>query len=384
MYFMERGPYWPELENGRGQAMGMKSFMGTLNYASCNEDWRSEWTSLGIGPDDVVLCITGSGDRPLDLLPKGPKRIVSMDLNPVQNHLLRLKMTALKELAYDEYISFLGLKESGGRIDSYEKIRKKLPEAAREFWDGNRKVLSKGIIYQGRWEHHFKKLALISKILRGGVLKKLFSFDSIEEQAKFVEKKWDRWWWRLTFRLLCSAGFSQTFFGDPGFYEFVSREMSLGEYVFEGMMAYLRTQLARDSFMMSLVFRARLSEYDLPPYLDSEYFKTIRERLDKVEIMTGNIIDHMESVEEGSYDCFSLSDVPSFLDQKGFERLLDAVVRSAAPGGRFCIRLFLSDQKVPERLKGTLLRDPELERRLMRTDRSFAYRFIAGHVAKEG
>ncbi|MGA1820375.1 MAG: DUF3419 family protein [Thermoplasmatota archaeon] len=362
--------------------MGMKSFMGTLNYASCNEDWRSEWTSLEIGPDDTVLCITGSGDRPLDLLPEGPRKIISMDLNPVQNHLLRLKMAAMKELAYEEYASFLGLTGSSRRISVYEDLRKKLPDASREFWDANRGVLAKGVIYQGRWEHHFRKLALISNILRGRVLKELFSFENVEEQAEFVERKWDRWWWRLTFRFLCSAGFSQTFFGDPGFYEFVSKEMSLGEYVFEGMMVYLKTQLARDSFMMSLVFRARLSEYDLPPYLDREYFETIKERLDRIEIMTGNILDHMEAAEEGSFDSFSLSDVPSFLDQKGFERLLDAVVRSSAPGGRFCIRLFLSDQKVPERLKGTLVREPELEKRLMREDRSFAYRFIAGHVER--
>ena len=31
--------------------MGVKDFMTTLNYASCNEDWRSEWDALKIKPD---------------------------------------------------------------------------------------------------------------------------------------------------------------------------------------------------------------------------------------------------------------------------------------------------------------------------------------------
>jgi S-adenosylmethionine-diacylglycerol 3-amino-3-carboxypropyl transferase len=362
--------------------MGMESFMKTLNYASCNEDWRSEWAALEIEPSDTILCITGSGDRPLDLLPENPKKIIAMDMNIVQNHLLRLKMKAMEELPYEEYAGFMGLKERKDRLKDYEKLRDHLPDDCRKYWDMNRDVLEKGVIYQGRWENHFKKLALISKILRGGILKKLFSFDDVEKQKKFVEKKWDRWWWRLTFKFLCSAGFSKTFFGDPGFYQFVSREMSLGEYVFEGMDNYLKTQLARDSFMMSLVFRARLSEYDLPPYLDEEQTRIIIDRSGRIEIRTGNILEFMETVEEGSIDKFSLSDVPSFLDQKGFERMLDGIVRSGSNGARFCIRLFLSGQHFPKRYKGSIKRDIELEKKLSRTDRSFAYRFYVGTVLK--
>ena len=67
--------------------MGVKDFMTTLNYASCNEDWRSEWDALEIKPNDRVLCITGSGDRPLNLLLQNPKDVIAMDLNPIQNNL---------------------------------------------------------------------------------------------------------------------------------------------------------------------------------------------------------------------------------------------------------------------------------------------------------
>lgn len=364
--------------------MGMDSFMKSLNYASCNEDWRSECKALKIEATDTILCITGSGDRPLDLLPEDPKKIISMDMNPVQNHLLRLKMEAMKGLSYNEYSEFLGLEEGDGRLESYSKIQDQLPEDTREYWDENLDVLEKGVVYQGRWENHFKKLALISKILRGRVLKRLFEFDDVKKQAEFVERKWDRWWWRLTFRFLCSAGFSKTFFGDPGFYQFISKEMSLGKYVFEGMDHYLKTQLARDSFMISLVFRARLSEHDLPPYLDKEQIRTILARMDRIDIRTENILDFMESVEEGSIDKFSLSDVPSFLDQEGFERLLDGIVRSGSDGARFCIRLFLSGQHVPERYKKVIDRDLDLEEDLKLTDRSFAYRFVIGSVKKNG
>jgi S-adenosylmethionine-diacylglycerol 3-amino-3-carboxypropyl transferase len=101
--------------------MRIKAFMTTLNYASCNEDWRSEWDALKITSDDRILCITGSGDRPLNLLFQGPGKVIAMDLNPVQNHLLRLKVAAMKELPYDEgskrghtyFFSFFGLPSFG-------------------------------------------------------------------------------------------------------------------------------------------------------------------------------------------------------------------------------------------------------------------------------
>ena len=136
--------------------------------------------------------------------------------------------------------------------------------------------------------------------------------------------------------------------------------------------------------MLSLMFKSKLSEYDLPPYLDPGCVKEIMDRMDRVEIRTGNLIELMESVEESSFTKYSLSDVPSFLDQKGFERLLDGIVRSGAPGARFCIRQFLTDHVIPDKLRAVVVREPDLEDRLRKRDRSFAYRFIVGSVRKKG
>jgi S-adenosylmethionine-diacylglycerol 3-amino-3-carboxypropyl transferase len=105
--------------------------------------------------------------------------------------------------------------------------------------------------------------------------------------------------------------------------------------------------------------------------------------MDRIEIRTGNILEFLESVEESSFTKYSLSDVPSFLDQNGFERLLDGIVRSGAPGARFCIRQFLTDHVVPGRLERVLVREPDLEGRLRKRDRSFAYRFLVGSVKHE-
>lgn len=85
----------------------MEKFFEKINYSACNEDSRSEIEALNINENDVILCITASGARSLDLLVKNPKKIVSIDFNKTQNFLLSLKIAAYQGLNYDEFLSFL-------------------------------------------------------------------------------------------------------------------------------------------------------------------------------------------------------------------------------------------------------------------------------------
>ena len=96
----------------------MKSFFETVNYSSSNEDSRSEIRALQLISQDSVLCITGSGARTLDLLIANPAKVVSLDFNPCQNFLLELKIAAMHELDYEEFLEFLGVNNSLKRKDT--------------------------------------------------------------------------------------------------------------------------------------------------------------------------------------------------------------------------------------------------------------------------
>lgn len=358
-------------------------FFETLNYSSCNEDWRTERRALQIGPDDRVLCVTGSGDRPLHLLLDDPRSVVSIDANPMQGHLLRLKSAALQALPYPRYAKLLGLTPSRERIALLEAVEEHLAPETRAVWRARQWMIARGVLYQGRWERYYRSISRVARLLRGGAIRRLFAFDELTAQQEFVERVWDRRWWRLVFDLLCSRTFSRVFLRDPAFYAHVDPEMRVGRYVYEGMLGALRRTLARENFMLSLVFRGVLPPDDLPPYLAPDGFERLRTRVDRVEVETADLLGYLERAPAGSFTRFSLSDVPSYLDQAGFERLLEAVASAAAPGARFCIRQFLSGHAVPERLAGRLLREPELEEALRSEDRAFAYRFLVGTVREE-
>lgn len=58
--------------------------------------------------DDVVLSLTSGGCNLFDMLLDGPRKVVGVDLNPCQNHLVELKKAAIKRLAYEDAWKMFG------------------------------------------------------------------------------------------------------------------------------------------------------------------------------------------------------------------------------------------------------------------------------------
>jgi S-adenosylmethionine-diacylglycerol 3-amino-3-carboxypropyl transferase len=355
-------------------------FFRTLNYASVNEDWRTEAAALRPAEGDALLCVTGSGDRPLDLLAVAPMKVLAVDQNPAQSHLLRLKVAALRVFPFDDYASFLGLRPADARWrrERLDDLGPELPPETRAFWDDRWGLVAAGVLYQGRWERFHRRVSRLARLLRPRAIDALFACETLDEQRHFVERAWDTPAWRRVFDLVCGRLVSRLFLGDPAYYRH-AREKP-GAYLYERMRSSLERYLARESFMMSLVLRGRLTPLDLPPYLTPEGAETIRRRLDRLEIATGDVLDTLELAPPGAFDRFSLSDLPSFLGEADFRRALRGLSRCAAPGARFCIRQFLVRHPWPEDGFESLQREGGLEARLAVEDRAFAYDFFAGEV----
>jgi S-adenosylmethionine-diacylglycerol 3-amino-3-carboxypropyl transferase len=234
------------------------------------------------------------------------------------------------------------------------------------------------VIYQGRWERFFRLGSRVARLVRPAKIRRLFAFEDLEAQRAFVRERWDTPGWRWLHDAFLSRRVLRHVLGDPAFHAHAA--VPPGRYIRERMTASLGRTLARENFMVSLTLRGRLARRDLPPRLTREGAEAIRRRLGSLEIVTADVVEHLGQVAPGTYTRFSLSDVPSYLSQERFERLLAGVVRSAAPGARFCIRFFLSRPQVPGSLAGRLRREPDLERALAEEDHAFAYEFMVGRV----
>jgi S-adenosylmethionine-diacylglycerol 3-amino-3-carboxypropyl transferase len=353
-----------------------------FSYTSVNEDWRTEAAALAPGPRDSVLCVTGSGARPLDLLALSPRRVLAVDVDPAQSALLALKAAAMRTLPFEAWARFLGLRPAPARerLAAFETLLPVLDPVAARLLGGCRREIARGLLYAGRWERYFRAVGRIARALRPGLVPALFSFDDLAAQRRFIARRWDTPFGRLLTAAALARPFTRLFLGDLAFRS--GHGARGGRFVSERMTAHLGRVLARESFMASLVLRGELSGTDLPPHLTPEGFDTIRRNLDRLRIVTTDVVELLDP-EGGTepFDAFSLSDVPSYLTADALARLLRAVVRHAAPRARFCIRLFLVRPPLPEPFPTRLVRDPALELRLAEEDHAFAYDFVAGHVA---
>lgn len=359
----------------------MTAFFSRLSYSFGNEDWLTERRALKIKHGDRILCITASGDRPLNLLLDDCHEVVSIDANCIQNHLLHLKIAAMQELDYEQYLAFLGATASESRGDILPGVVNAMNSESGLYWLKNKQSIAKGILYQGALEKWVGKISFLMRGMRGAKIQKLFESESLEMQKDFIAKKWDRFYWRKFFDVALPF-FSRVFLKDPGLYANIDPSIQPSSYLYHRMNACLTHSLARENPLLSLLFKGKVGKEAFPPYLTPDGFKIIKQRLHRISTKTSDLIGYLESVPASSFDVFSLSDVASYIPESDFVRLMHAIHRAAKPGARFSIREFLSRHRIPEELVPYFKRDEELEQHLEKVDRCFVYRFMVGQISE--
>lgn len=85
-----------------------------------------------------VLSITGSGDQIINAYFFGAKEVVGFDINKYASFILELKISAILNLTYSEFIKFFGKDMISGTfdVDLYNKFKKSLSVKTRRFFDG--------------------------------------------------------------------------------------------------------------------------------------------------------------------------------------------------------------------------------------------------------
>jgi S-adenosylmethionine-diacylglycerol 3-amino-3-carboxypropyl transferase len=354
----------------------MKSFLQSINYSSCNEDSRSEYKALDIKSDDSILCITGSGSRPLELLVKRPASIVSIDFNPCQNFMLELKMRAFESLEYDEILEFFGVSQSKDREKIYKLMRKSLSTEAMNYWDNNIAMIKRGMIYQGRWEKYFHTMAFIIGIERSDVRARLFNSANLIEQKKIWTEEWNPTFWKIFLRIISPRIIWRLFFRDPGFYKYVPGKSYIYRYIYNRFNSAIEHFLLRESPFATLLFFGKyVNPNVLPIYIQRDHFNTIRKNLKCIQIVTEPLNTYLGKLRKQQFSKFSLSDFASYLTDKEYIDCWRHILECAVNGTIICERQWLVKREVPEEFQKSIIRNSNLEDALALSDDSMFYTF---------
>jgi S-adenosylmethionine-diacylglycerol 3-amino-3-carboxypropyl transferase len=367
-------------------AIAWTKFSERISYSSCNEDSHSELKALHLGAGKRVLCITAGGGRVLNLVHDRPAEIVAVDVNPTQNHLLELKVAAMRALDHEPYLAFLGVRKARDRLAVYQGFRSVLSPAAQAYFDAHPEIVRRGALFQGSLERFLVHVARISHIVRPFWINRLFRFDDVAEQRRFLEG-WDTRLWRFVGEMFCRRTILELFSRDPGFWRFVPPDVPLHRRIFDLMHRYLCNHLARDSHLLQLVFFARyIHEPAMPIYLQPEPFARIREALKNTRItpVTAPVTTVLAGSAGASFDAYSIADVSSYLSEGDFAILMEEILRTARPHARICSRGIFAHRPLAADHASRIRRDHNLERRLAFDDVAMVHEFVVGILYGSG
>lgn len=105
-------------------------------YIYATEGVSSYYSILKIN-NKKILTVCGSGDQVLNAYFFGAKEVVGFDLNKRSEFITRIKIAAVKELSYEEFLKFFGENYTGASFDYslYKKIRRNLDKKTIVFFD---------------------------------------------------------------------------------------------------------------------------------------------------------------------------------------------------------------------------------------------------------
>ena len=346
-----------------------------LFFAQVREDPCLEIEALAPLHDAKVVVVSSGGCTALSLLAAGAARVTAVDLNASQNHLVELKVAALRRLTMPEIMSFFGVARGTPerRLRTYETIRPLLSERTASFWDAHQSMLGRGALACGVSEQFISMVVKVVKVFIHGrrKIERLLSLQSLEQQRQFFDREWNTRRWRLLFPALLNRWtFNRAY--DPAFFREVENPSFAAHFQRLLEHALCDVPVRSNYFLHQMLlgtYPIRVPD-GVPPYLERTQREILRTRLDCLELVDGGYGEYLATQEDSSIDAMALSNICEWLDQTGIDQLFEQVVRVSKPGARMCFRNFVGHTEIPERFRNAIVEDPDAGKRAILSDRS--------------
>ncbi len=331
-------------------------YFSQLNYTLANEDTDLELAIVRKMGARHVLAVCGSGGRSLPLAAAGAESLTCLDLADEQLWLAALRLATILQLSFQEFCLFWGFPPCQPEADCAQ--RKKLFESLHlesSVHDFFQKLFQEqkwqGLIYVGGWERSIISVPKLLRPLFGRFYDRIFAFEDMASQVRYMNQKLDSFLWKLLPRLVLRV-FGNAAYFNAKLYKgrFVRKNIPEGYFDFyrNAFRKMFATGLNRKNFFLQLVFLGRLKYPEGNPIeAQVEVFAAAKQSLlqtTRVRFVKASIFDFAARGEQ-AFDFVSLSDVPSYLEGELEREYLQALRPSLAPGAIVVSRCYL---RVPE------------------------------------
>lgn len=335
-----------------------EQFKNQYIYAFTWEDPREDDKILKFNENDTVLAITSAGDNILHYacLPNAPKKIHAVDLNPCQNHLLELKLSAFRNLNQDQIWKMFG----EGKIENFKEIliqdlSPSISSNALQFWMENGEktfgTKTKGLYDTGstRWALRLAKIIFTIFGLTRQV-DELCNCQTIEEQLHIWDKKIKPALFNpvVATLLIGNPIFLWKALGVP-----TNQANMMGPSVLQYVVDTLdpiisRSLISKDNYFYYLTLKGHYTKGNCPDYLTNKGFNNLTKvnkqngesTLDHIRLHTDTLNDVFYRLKENSLTIAIIMDHMDWFDPKGLEATSEilALKKALAPNGRCMLR----------------------------------------------
>jgi S-adenosylmethionine-diacylglycerol 3-amino-3-carboxypropyl transferase len=345
-------------------------------YSQCWEDPVVAAEGLELGAEDDLLCLTSAGCNVLALSLSRPKSIIALDFSAAQNALLELKIAALRKLSYHEYVAFLGARKGADRVKTYRRrIRPELRDEARVHFDMHEKAIANGIIHAGRFQKYLQtfRRRLLPLMHNRATVEDIMSLTDRDARELYYEEHWANRRWKALFTVFFGRAVMARLGRDPAFFKYVEKRNIGAEFLERARWALIETSPAENHFLQY----AMLGEYrDLdhgPLYLREANFDELRETVDRIQIVQGDLEGHLATLEPGSLSKLYLSDLFEWVSAEHHVEMLRSIARATRSGGRFVYWNLLVPRSRPDELADLIEVHADRAAELHARDLAFVY-----------
>lgn len=342
-----------------------------IRYANCWEDADVLLKALQVRPGGRVLSIGSAGDNSFSLLTQEPEIVVAADLSKVQLNLIELKKAAISELNREEYMAFVGFLPSNDRLETFQRIKQKLSEEARTYWNHFQELIEAGIIHQGKFEKYFRLFAhkILPLIHTPKRINGLFLPKNGVEQKAYYEQHWNNLRWRLLFRIFFGKMVMGRVGRDPEFLKQV--DIPVSTFIFQMAEKELSHTKAQVNYMLYYTLNGVYGA-GLPHYVREENYPKVKANLDRLHLFQGTAENALLQFPEISY--MNLSDIFEYMNPELFGDVSGKLRDRSATDVRIAYWNLMVPREISQVLPRDFNLDKSLSEKLSEEDKGFFYR----------
>lgn len=355
-----------------GAQIAAKASFEDIRYAQLWEDADVLTGALADKTGGTFVSICSGGDNALALLLLDPERVFAIDLSRAQIACLEARIAAIRSLDHADFLELMGARPSSRRDELLSATIRAIDKAeTRAFWEARRAaVVENGLGGVGKFERYFEifRTRLLPLAHGRAARTEIFRSKPRAERERFLDRRWNNWRWRL----LLNAFFSRTAMGrlgrDPAFFDHV--EGSVAQHVARRIRHAAVDLDPADNPYLHWIIEGRHGTA-LPLAWRASSYPTIRERLDRLELVHGSL----ESLVTGGIkaDGFNLSDIFEYMDETVFTAVYTQILAASRPDARLVYWNMMVPRRVPTAHRARVRTRTDLEQAGKAADKAFFY-----------